>query len=657
VEAANRLYLRLWGAQTLINLRFGTSTNRSETLRFTTLLSAAGALLSCLACSSDSDNGHANYYLSGRVLDGSTLEPISNAEVSLSVGPSAKKTRSAADGSFSVGPIAPDSDYRISAQLTGFEAFVFYGSHLPHLENFADRDRSLVGDVVLYHEGEKSPAFTITASSRDARLPLDVASAEARFVPTRLGVDPALRLAPAPAADAGAEPVSTAVVDTWLPNHALSEVQSYRARIVDGKATVAAGALRWGAGYNLEVYGGPAFEPESLSLAAGRAADMNVWLTPSDDALSTDLAPGTAEYFSGRIYDGVSLDRLTDYSIRLEYFDRVIPGTVDDNGRYFVGPLLANADYSVVVEAEGFRSFLSHNERIAAGSEESLQSLYYDAFLYPEGLSTPGATCRVRVSDSTELPSGFMRFSPMSSSALFDDVSELPVGVTATGTGRQLWENDEDLQQRAFVLPFQNGEVALPSGQLVYGVNYAVTIYGVPAHEAIVGSFVAGVDGDRSWVLDPLANSPLAITALSTDDLAPRADGQLEIRFNQPIAFDPGANPATLQRALNDAFSISSPNTDADADQNVLVNSGDLTPPIAAGYRGVSLTIAGDRLVLQWNRTAGLATTDADDVIESISYAGLGSVMLVAADAPNPTPVALSTLIGSGSSSVQLVAQ
>jgi len=641
----------------LIDLRFGNlATNtRSAALRSTTLMCAAGALLSCLACSSDEGDGHPNYYLSGRVLDGSTLEPVANAEVSLSVGKSSKQTRSKADGSFSVGPIAPDSDYRISAQLAGFGDFAFYGSQLPHLDNFVDRDRALVGDVVLYKDDQQSPSFTISASSRDARLPLDTASAEARFVPVRLGTDPAARLAVSSNPDAASPPQTMA--DTWLPNNALTDVTGYRARIVDGKAAIPAGALRSGAGYNLEVYGGPAFEPESLSIAAGRAADMNVWLSPSADSLSTDLVPGTAEYFTGRIYDGVSLSRLKDYSIRLEYFDRVIPGTVDTNGRYFVGPLLADADYSIVVVSEGYRSFLSHNERVARTAEQSLQSLYYDAFLYPEQVSTPGANCRVRVSDSTELPSGFMRFSPTSSSILFDSSAETPVGVTSTAMGRQLWENDEDLQQRALVLPFQNGEAALAAGQLVYGVNYAVTIYGVPGHEALTGSFTAGVDGDRSWVLDPLSDSPLAMTALSSDDLAPQPSGDLEIRFNQPIALDPTVNASTAQRALNDGFSISSPNTDADTDQNVLVDSADLTPPIAPGYRGVSFQIDGDRLVLHWNRAAGLATTDADEPVISVSYGGLGSVMLYPAGTANATPVSLATLIGSGSSFVQLVAQ
>lgn len=641
----------------MIHLALGMTNRRGAALRNGALLSAAGALLACLACSEDSKDDGANYYLSGRVLDGTTLAPIPEAEISLSVGNKSKKARSSADGSFSVGPIAPESDYRISADVAGFDSFAFYGARLPKLDDEKDRDHAVVGDVVLYRSGEQSPAFTITAASRDARMPLDASSAEVRFLPTRLGKDPAVRQSPAPAADAGVPAASSPVDITWLPNHALSDVSPYSVRIVDGRASVPAGALRWGAGYEIEVYGGPAFEPESFSLSAGRAADLSVWLTPSPKtSVGTDLTGDTAQYFSGRIYDGVSMQRLTNYSIRLEYFDRSIPGTVDANGRYFVGPLLANADYTIAVEAEGYRSFLSHNERISAGPEKSLRSLYYDAFLYPANVTTPGATCRVRVSDSTELPSGFMRFSPTSSSSLFDEDSETPVGVTSADAGRQLWLNDEDLQQRSFLLPFTDGELQLESGQLVYGVNYAVTIYGVPGHESIVGSYTAGVDGDRSWVLDPLGNADLAITALSTDELALRPDGQLEIRFNQPIALDPTVNSATVQRTLNDNFSISSPNADADGNQNTLVDAGALTPPVAANYRGVSLQINGDRLVLSWNRT-GLATTDADDPIVSVTYGGFSSVMLYPTGTPNATPVSLQSLLGSGSTQVRMVAE
>ncbi|HWO11990.1 MAG TPA: hypothetical protein VNN80_20995, partial [Polyangiaceae bacterium] len=614
-----------------LGLGIGGSTDRRGTLRATRMLSAAGALLLCLACGKSddtSDDGVANYYLSGRVVDGNTLEPLAQAEVSLNVGEVVATTLSAPDGSFHVGPIAPDSDYRIGAQFTGYDRFSFYGARLPHLNDETDRDRALVGDVALFRTDGQSPAFIVSASSSDTRLPLDTSSAEVRLIPVRLGVDPVTRLALGSGADAGA-PVSVPLDQTWLPNHALSDVPAYRSAIVGGQAAIPAGALRNGAAYNLEAYGGPAFEPQSVQIAAGRASDMSVWLTPSPDSFSTELPDGFARYYSGRIYDGVSLQRLTNYSMQLEYFDRVIPATVDANGRYFVGPLLADADYSVVIQAEGFRSFLSHNERLSA-SGDTLLSLYYDAFLYPDGIASPGATCRVRLSDSNELPTGFMRFAPTSSSSLMDEDEETPVGVTSSDAGRQLWSNDEDLQQRSLVLPFTNGELALASGQLVYGVAYTVTIYGVAGHEAIAGSFTAGVDGDKSWVLDPLVDSPLAITSLSSDELTPASDGTLAIRFNQPIALDPGVNATTLQRALNNGFFIDSPNTDGDANQNVLVDDASLTPPIDPGYAGVSLEIVGDVLYLRWDRATGLATTDADEPILWATYNGLSAVMVYA---------------------------
>jgi len=622
-------------------------------------LCAVSALLCAAGCgkAEKKDDGSAGYYVSGRVLDGSTLAPIGGAELSLNLGTSSQVTRSDENGSFSLGPIAAESDYRIEAELAAFDDFAFYGTALPRL-GASGTDRVLSGDVLLYPSGGTTPAFTISAASRDARLPLDVAASEVRFIPTRIGRDPALgRSAVAWEADAGVATEAQQTGQNLLPNHALSDTRAFNARFEDGQALIPAGALRWGASYGVEVYGGPQFEPESLLLTASRAADLSVWLTPSAENVGTGLAPDTARYFTGRIYDGVSLGRLTSYSIVLEYFDRSISGSVDASGRYFVGPLLAHADYSIVVQAEGYRSFLSHNERLADDPSEPLSSLYYDAFLYPQGVPTPGGVCRVRLSDSTELPSGFMRFSPRGSSSLLDDDAELPVGVDSAASGRQLWANDEDLQQRSVVLEIQNGEATLASDQLVYGVNYAVTIYGVAGHQVVNDTYVAGVDSDRSWVLDPLIDQPLAVSALSTNELEPTPSGQLEIRFNQPIAFDPGVNLASVRRALNDAFSITSPDADTDTTFNVLVDDADLVAPIAPGYAGVSIQIDGDRLLLGWNRTTGLASTDTDDPIESITYGDLGSVMLYPTTARNPAAVDLATLLGSDSATVQLIAQ
>ncbi|MEO8181835.1 MAG: hypothetical protein ABI895_23625 [Deltaproteobacteria bacterium] len=378
-----------------------------------------------------------------------------------------------------------------------------------------------------------------------------------------------------------------------------------------------------------------------------------------DPKHQAQLPNGTTEYFAGRVYDGVSLNRLTDYSIRLEYYDRIVDGTVDaKTGRYLVGPLLASADYSIVVESAGYRSFLSHNERLAGAASTSLVSLYYDAFLYPESVSVPAVKCRVRLSDSADLPSGFMRFAPRTSSSLFDEDTELPVGVISAGAGRQLWTNDEDMQQRSFMVEFKNGEVEIESGRLVYGVNYEVTIYGVAGHELITGSFTAGVDGESSWVLDPLVQTELVVTSVSTDARTPTANGELEVRFNQPIALDPGVSVTTLQRTLNDAFSFDSPDADADNNRNVMANAS-ATGPVAPGYRGVSLAIEGDLLRLSWSRAGAMSSNDAGDPVYSVTYGGLGSVLVYSANAQRPVPIALSTLLGSEATSVsvQLIAQ
>ena len=152
----------------MIKLELGEAQSNRNGLRHSTvLMSAACALLSCLACSDDNpDDGVANYYLSGRVVNGSTLEPIPEATVTLSVGDNTRTTHSEPDGSFSVGPIAPESDYRIAAQLEGFDAFAFYGSRLPRLDNEKDRDRALVGDVGFCIKLARTPPNSPSAPLR-----------------------------------------------------------------------------------------------------------------------------------------------------------------------------------------------------------------------------------------------------------------------------------------------------------------------------------------------------------------------------------------------------------------------------------------------------------------------------------------------------------
>jgi hypothetical protein len=152
----------------------------------------------------------------------------------------------------------------------------------------------------------------------------------------------------------------------------------------------------------------------------------------------TQLPHANQRYFTGRIYNGVTLERLTKYEMRLEYFDRVLNAVVDADGRYVVGPLLANADYTIAVKAEGFRSFLSHNAKVAIAPSEAISSLYYDAFVYPDAVKAPAVRARFSLEGETRLPSGTVRFAPDSGSSLFDEREETPAGV-----GTQMWTNDE----------------------------------------------------------------------------------------------------------------------------------------------------------------------------------------------------------------------
>jgi hypothetical protein len=376
--------------------------------------------------------------------------------------------------------------------------------------------------------------------------------------------------------------------------------------------------------------------------------DITVVL-PTTAKYPTQLPQTTQQYFTGRIYDGVSLDRLTGYKLRLEYFDRAMEATVDAAGRFVVGPLLANADYTISVEKDGFRSFLSHNAKITAASVSTVSSLYYDAFLYPMSVKTPAAQARFALQGETGLPSGTVRFAPISSSSL----EQAPAAI-----GAQVWTNDEDLQQRAVVRDFTDGKLDMAEGEFVLGVDYEVTVYGVGTYAILNGgTFRAGIDGNPSFTLSPRTESPLEVLAVSTEGAALSPTGSIEIRFNHDIVAFPKMDTNVALKALNDGFSINAPDENMDTNVNVLVDSGDLTPPIAAGYRGVSWEISGDRLTLKWNREAGLADVDAADPIISVTYDNLDAIQLYTATNTTSPMSTLAAMLNTTSITAQMVAQ
>ena len=613
-----------------------------------------GLLLAAVGCGDDDDEdsaGAAGYYLSGRAFDATTSDPVKDAQLTLSTGNATRRAKTQADGTYRIGPIAAGTSYRLRAEVTGMSEFEFTGLSLPLVDTGSPR--ALIGDIPLYPAQGQTPTFKIVLSSGDPRVPADGTRVTARFVPILVGSDPSL------AATLG---VANSSVDvsgeyvqpmTTLPNDMAAQADTYRAVFSGDTLQVPNGALTWGATYNVRIDAGPAFATVQFLLTPVKNTPIEVVLSPLSPPGSSQLPTQFQQYFTGRVYNGVTLERLSSYTMRLEYFDRVLGATVSSEGRYVIGPLLANADYSISIEAENYRSFLSHNARITTNAATPpVTSLYYDAFLYPNGVQAPAVTARIGLRDSTVRPSGSVRFAPRGGSQLFDEEVDTPAGVN-----RQVWTNDEDLQQRVVVRDFSDGVIELAAGDLVLGVEYEVTVYGVKDYALLKHEpFRAGVDTNPYFLLDPLTEPPLSVVAISNTDAAPTTDAHVEIRFNHSVALYPRVSQDVLLRQLNDAFSIDSPDADGDMMRNTLNDTSGMTV-IAPMYRGVSLEIANDRVTLSWDRGAGLKTTDQGELIRSVTYGGLSGIQLYTATLPNSPASSLSALLGANDLTVQLTTE
>lgn len=606
-------------------------------------------LASAAACGSDGPAS--GYYLRGRVFNGASLEPVGKAELTLISGQDTRHTTSAEDGTYSIGPIEPSSSYRVGATADGMQTFEFTGVALPALDPVSsDRTRTLIGDVPLYQESMKSPAFKLMVSSSDARLPANIASVD--FIPASVGTDPSRVAVAAP-------PAASAVVGAFaeprgatMPNDMHAESVAFHTAVMAGSVDIPEGALTWGSTYNVRVDAGPDFTPVTFMFTPVKSNDVSI-VVPTTAKFPTQLPQTTQQYFTGRVYNGVSLERMKGFTLSLEYFDRVLEATVDADGRYVVGPLLANADYTIVLEAAGFRSFLSHNAKVATSATTQVSSFYYDAFMYPEGVQAPAVHAKFALQDDTSLPSGTVRFAPKGASSLFNDDVETPAGVN-----RQVWTNDEDLQNRAIVRDFTDGKLDMTEGVFVLGVDYEVTVYGVANHAILFGgTFRAGIDANPSFTLRPITESPLAVVAMSTDSAALSPNGSVEIRFNHDIVAYPKLDQMVALRSINDGFAIASPDKDMDGVVNVLVDAGSLMAPIAPAYRGVSWEIAGDRLTLKFDRERALTTSDTADPINSVTYGNLSAITLYTGTSPTSPAVTLDVLLGVSSISAQMVAQ
>jgi len=363
----------------------------------------------------------------------------------------------------------------------------------------------------------------------------------------------------------------------------------------------------------------------------------------------------TDYYFAGRVYNGVDGARLTDYDIDLQFLDRSESGTVDNDGRYFIGPLTPFNDYTVAIRAEGYRSFLSHNvmkvndeltqnNNASDDNQHPDQSQYFDAYLFPTNVISPAAIIRVSESDSADLPSGTIRLRPVASSTLLNDFVEMPAGIAG-----QLWLNDEDLQFSSVTRDFTGGLVTFAEGDLTYGVTYSITIYNVAGHAQFQALYTAGTTGNAAFIVNPLTSTPLAIAFISTQLGTPSATGELVFIMNQPVQLDPLATQASYLKSLEANFTIDSPDANTNGQQNTLKPFDPMATP---GARGLSITVAAEKVTLKWNPAQALQTTDAADPIRSVTYGGLDGVKLRPINGSAADAATLDTLLGTASITV-----
>ncbi|HSC87369.1 MAG TPA: hypothetical protein VLC09_08880 [Polyangiaceae bacterium] len=349
-------------------------------------------------------------------------------------------------------------------------------------------------------------------------------------------------------------------------------------------------------------------------------------------------------YFSGYVYDGVSAAPLKDYKLTLTYDGVVVPGegaggaadgatsleaTVDANGRYHVGPLKPQSDFSISIEAEGYRTFNSHNEQRFGlpGGVERQSTEIYEAYLFPSGLESPGVTLELfSENDAQPRPTGKVRISPFNG----DGESELSLaGTIGASVNGQLWQNDDDARSATVIKDVEDGVLEIGAGDLVYGVTYTATVYSVDGHQYDNFIFTAGITGSQSVVLPELEDSALQLVSSSLDGGEPNEDGTLRLVFNRPIRIAPSQSEAYVLETIDDNFSIFSPDEDADLNVNALATT--TTDDDSTQENGTGFEIDGNTITLSWANVAGnFETRDTDDPILSVTYGGFANIQIQA---------------------------
>jgi hypothetical protein len=360
-------------------------------------------------------------------------------------------------------------------------------------------------------------------------------------------------------------------------------------------------------------------------------------------------------YLEGNVYDGAMgavLPKAKLTSVAVEYRNTPLKVSIDDTGRFVtVDPLPTWQDYVVTIVADGFRPFVSHNlgfevpASLAAmqsglAAISTVQSFSFDSYLFPTDLMAPAVSLEIATVDTaTGLPAfgeaaGTIRLRPQTQSAL-----EVGAGDGTAGAPRaehRVWTNDDDLLAQTITKDFTAGVVAFAAGELVYGVQYEVTVYGVDGYQPAVLSgasgIVAGAVLSKTINLVKVSQEPLHLTAntatMCTPPLATATTpgAQIALTFSENIELVGTTYAEDLDNGLS-IVEVPAPN----AFSSCPLNSS--TDPSKQEH-GTSVTVSGMTMTLAFNPAVGIAMPSATILctppaaITSVTYGNLATIVL-----------------------------
>jgi hypothetical protein len=351
-------------------------------------------------------------------------------------------------------------------------------------------------------------------------------------------------------------------------------------------------------------------------------------------------------WFMGSIYDGATGAILNGYDISLTYGKTTVKGTVDPNtGRYTLGPLPAWNDYGVTVVLDQYRAFTSYNSGIAPPTPppssqasdvynaSTTQTFDFDAYLFPTSVMATDLTVNVLKADPAAAPAvGKIRLRPNSMPVIQDQAS----GVTG-----QVWANDQDILAAVYSADLEGGSHIVAAANLVYGVTYQLTIYGVDGFQPATATVRAGLQDNVVVNIVTTASPLLLVTSTATacrpygTSTTVTNTAQITFTFNSSSIEDATTSAGKGPEVLDNGLTVST------LMGGILKTSAST----AIQERGTSFLLSGNTLTIFWNPSVGLTTQIAGDTISYVIYNNLSAIQLQPTGHPELVK-SLSTLAG-----------